>query len=535
MTRPVICCDEISTGLDSQTTFDITRMMALASRLTESIKIVSLLQPPPETVANFDELILVHEGKVIYFGPVEDVVDYFDSLGYKIPERMDVADWLQALPTKDGVQYLKEVDLDVPYNALAKKHFSPEEFREKFHESDFGKALMEQVNAPVGDGASMVCEVAKRQYQNSAFESLKLVGSRELLLWWRDKYAIKSKLAQDLIIGVVVGTLFFQQGGESPGSVMGVLFQSMFFCAIAAMQAIPGQFPTRSIFYKQQDANFFPTWTYIAGRSVASIPWALVDSCIYGTMVYFLVGLAYNGGASVANYFVFVAIMFSVSLTSGFFFSVFSSCIQDVTTAQGAMAIAGVVFVLFSGFTVQPDVIPAYWIWVYWMNYFAWTFRALVVNEFDSGRYSAPVVLPTNETITQGEAILIQFGFVDGDDEPYTIEWAGWGVLFALMTSGLAILASVYFLSSVRFATGQSLITDKGEEGAEEDEGLLEPVEIPFPRVDLTFKDIHYTVQASTSDDKLELLKGIDGVVEAGKMTALMGSSGAGKTSKLSR
>ena len=146
-----------------------------------------------------------------------------------------------------------------------------------------------------------------------------------------------------------------------------------------------------------------------------------------------------------------------------------------------------------------------------------------------------PVVLPTGETITQGEVILIQFGFVDGDDEPYTFEWAGWGVLFALMFSGLAILASVYFLSTVRFATGQSLITDKGEEGVEEDEGVLKQVEIPFPRVDLTFKDIHYTVQASTSDDKLELLKGIDGVVEAGKMTALMGSSGAGKTSKLSK
>lgn len=244
--------DEISTGLDAATTFDITRTLSLASKLTESIKIVSLLQPPPETVANFDELILLHEGKVIYFGPVEDVVEYFSSLGYKIPERMDVADWLQALPTKDGIQYLKEVDLDIPYSELANKHLSPEEFREKFNESDLGKALMERVEAPVGDGGAMVTEMAAHKYQNSAFESLKLVGRRELLLWRRDTYAIKAKIAQDLIMGVVVGTLFFQQGGKSAGSVMGVLFQSMFFCAIAAMIAVPGQFPNRSVFYKHQ-------------------------------------------------------------------------------------------------------------------------------------------------------------------------------------------------------------------------------------------------------------------------------------------
>ena len=42
----------------------------------------------------------------------------------------------------------------------------------------------------------------------------------------------------------------------------------------------------------------------------------------------------------------------------------------------------------------------------------------------------------------------------------------------------------------------------------------------------MTFKDIHYTVKASTSKDKLELLKGVSGYFASGKMTALMGSSG---------
>ena len=48
--------------------------------------------------------------------------------------------------------------------------------------------------------------------------------------------------------------------------------------------------------------------------------------------------------------------------------------------------------------------------------------------------------------------------------------------------------------------------------------------ELPFQKVNLTFKDIHYTVISSIGKDKIELLKGIDGVVEAGKMTALVSS-----------
>jgi ABC-type multidrug transport system ATPase subunit len=77
------------------TTFDITRLLGDATRVLRLTKIISLLQPPPETVANFNELILLGEGKIIYSGPVNEVIDYFNSLGYEIPERMDVADWLQ--------------------------------------------------------------------------------------------------------------------------------------------------------------------------------------------------------------------------------------------------------------------------------------------------------------------------------------------------------------------------------------------------------------------------------------------------------
>ena len=92
---PVICCDEISTGLDAATTYDIIKLLSSLGRANGAIRLVSLLQPPPETVALFDELILVDSGRVIYSGPLEEVVPYFESLGYFVPDSMDVADWLQ--------------------------------------------------------------------------------------------------------------------------------------------------------------------------------------------------------------------------------------------------------------------------------------------------------------------------------------------------------------------------------------------------------------------------------------------------------
>lgn len=161
----------------------------------------------------------------------------------------------------------------------------------------------------------------------------------------------------DFVMGIVAGTLFWQQS-DNAQSVVGILFQSMFFVSLGSMQKIPEQFDLRGILYKHQDANFFPTWTFVVGRSLAGIPTALTDSIVYGTIIYWFVGLAYNDGASIANFFVFLLIVFVASLSTGLFFSIFSAVVADKPTGQAGMAMMTVLFVLFSGFAVQPDVIP---------------------------------------------------------------------------------------------------------------------------------------------------------------------------------
>lgn len=161
---------------------------------------------------------------------------------------------------------------------------------------------------------------------------------------------------------------------------------------------------------------------------------------------------------------------------------------------------------------------------MYWFNIYAWGFRGLAVNEYQSGKYDYPSQV---EGLTQGELILTQIGFVDRDGNAYGFEWAGYSLLFSLLISVLAMVAASYFLVKVRFATGKSLANDSIEEEEDKGDGIeVAETELPFQKVDLTFKDMHYTVISSIGKEKIELLKGIDGVIEAGKMTALMGKLG---------
>jgi ABC-type multidrug transport system ATPase subunit len=87
--------DEISTGLDSSTTFQVVRCIQQIVHLGEATVVVSLLQPAPEVFELFDDVVLLSEGQIVYQGPREYVLEFFQMCGFRCPERKGVADFLQ--------------------------------------------------------------------------------------------------------------------------------------------------------------------------------------------------------------------------------------------------------------------------------------------------------------------------------------------------------------------------------------------------------------------------------------------------------
>lgn len=87
--------DNISTGLDSSTTFQIVNSIKQTIHIFNKTALISLLQPPPETFELFDDVILLAEGQIVYQGPREYILNFFEFMGFKCPERKGVADYLQ--------------------------------------------------------------------------------------------------------------------------------------------------------------------------------------------------------------------------------------------------------------------------------------------------------------------------------------------------------------------------------------------------------------------------------------------------------
>jgi ABC-type multidrug transport system fused ATPase/permease subunit len=260
-----------------------------------------------------------------------------------------------------------------------------------------------------------------------------------------------------------------------------------------------------------------------------------IDIMIFGTIIYWMIGLA----PTVHNYFIYIAILFIFSLVMNQMLSIWAAIAKTKTGVQGFSSCILFLQVLTCGFIVTPDCIPAYYKWIYWWSPLAWTYRALLVNEFTSSGYDT-IVEGTDQTI--GDSILIGLGFTDIEGNAFGEDWIGYAFASMAPYLSLCVIITGLCLKYIRVETvsNESTLSESqddavslnGEEKNGETVNLTHEhsLTIPFKPVTLSFEDVCYDVSASKGETTLRLLNHVDGIFEHGKMCALMGSSGSGKT-----
>lgn len=182
--------DEISTGLDSSTTFQIVRYLRDITHVLDHTMVISLLQPAPETYDLFDDVILLSEGQVAYHGPVQNILGFFESCGFKCPERKGVADFLQEVTSrKDQEQYW--ADKSKPYEFVPVKDFA-----NAFGNSPDGVRMAEELKIPFDKEKSHDGALAFKRYTLSTMELIRINFDKEWLLMKRNAFIYIFKTCQ---------------------------------------------------------------------------------------------------------------------------------------------------------------------------------------------------------------------------------------------------------------------------------------------------------------------------------------------------
>ena len=287
----VLFMDEISTGLDSSTTYQICNYMRQMAHISDETMVISLLQPAPETYDLFDDIILLSEGQIVYQGPRENVLEFFEYTGFKCPERKGVADFLQEVTSKkDQEQYWFKKDQ--PYS-----YISVPEFVEAFKSFHVGQQLQAELDVPYDKANAPKTALVKELYGVSNWDLFKACFSREWLLMKRNSIVYIFKMVQIMMTSVIALTVFFRTempvgtllGGEK---FLGALYFGLInvmFNGLIEMAMTVLRLP---VFYKQRDFLFYPSWSFALPIWVLRIPLSFIESGIWVILTYYTIGFA---------------------------------------------------------------------------------------------------------------------------------------------------------------------------------------------------------------------------------------------------
>ena len=573
---PLQCWDNSTRGLDSATALEFVRTLRRSTSLAGSTAAVAIYQASQSIYDIFDKVVVLYEGRQIYFGNTTAAKEYFVNMGFYCTERATTGDFLTSLTNPVERVVREGFENRVPR--------TPDEFAAAWQNSDDRARLLQDIENfdqefPLGGEqlqkfqTSRKATQAKRQRANSPYTislpmQVKICMVRGFQRLQGDLSLFLSGVLGNSVMALIIGSVFYnlQPTTGSFFSRSALLFFAILLSAFSSFLEILTLYAQRGIVEKQAKYAFYHPLSEAIASMIVGLPEKIITSIFFNLTLYFLTNLRRTPSA----FFIYYLFSFAVALTMSMVFRTIGALSKTLAQAMAPAAVFILALVLYTGFAVPVvDMHP----WFRWINYLdpvAYAFEALMINEFHDRHFECTNFVPTGpsyDNVAPLERVCSTVGsvagqsYVDGDAYINTSFayyhshlWRNLGIIFAMMVGCCAMyLVATEYVSSAR-SKGEVLLFRRGhtpaigkemdEEGNVDDrptaqgtiaEKTLSGGDVP-PSIQKQTAIFHW--QAVNYDIKIKseprrLLDDVDGWVKPGTLTALMGASGAGKTTLL--
>ncbi|KAL0933734.1 ABC transporter CDR4-like protein 3 [Colletotrichum truncatum] len=577
---PLQCWDNSTRGLDSANAIEFCKTLRLQTELFDSTACVSIYQAPQSAYDLFDKVVVLYEGRQIFFGKANEARQYFIDLGYDCPPRATTPDFLTSMTSP------QERHVRPGWENRAPR--TPDEFAACWKNSENYKALQAEIeeykqshplNGPDAEAfrASKKAQQAKGQRAKSPF-TLSYVQQIELCLWrgWKrlvgDPSITVGSLIGNIVMALIIGSVFYnlQPNTQSFFQRGALLFFALLMNAFSSALEILTLYAQRPIVEKHaRYALYHPSAEAIASM-LCDLPYKISNTLVFNLVLYFITNLRREPGA----FFFFLLISFFTVLTMSMIFRTIASSSRTLSQAMVPAAILILDLVIFTGFVIPIDYMLG---WCRWLNYLdplAYSFESLIVNEFHGRNFECsrnqyvpnPDVpgydnLPSAQRVCSAIGSVAGLDYVNGDDYvgsgfryDWNNRWRNFGILIAFMMFFLFTYMVTAELVSEKKSKGEVLVFRRGhkpaalkEKHSDDPEDIrVGPVttadrnrvsekggggNIEEQKSTFHWNDVCYEVQIKKETRRI--LDHVDGWVKPGTLTALMGVSGAGKTTLL--
>ena len=425
---PLLFCDEPTSGLDS---YLANQVVLSLRKIAESGTTVlcTIHQPASDTFALFDNLILLAKGECAFQGTVDEAVDYFrDCLKQPCPKNYNPAD-----------HFINVLSID-PANPDETKQIVRECCDSYLHSSFYEKQqeeIRKQLSGQVSFGDIKDISTFDRP---GLMKQTYWLFWRSMIINYRDPLVIFLKVAQVIFLGIIFGVIYLRvpaepyigveetctsNGTKIPGSapstytadianINGALFilltNSSFTYVFFVVTVFPLILPIWQI---EHFAGLYGMTTAFIATNLSELPTLIILPLIFTSIVYWMFGLVPVFGNFIMCYFILECVT-QCAVSFGYMVSTFSANITIINALAAPLLIP---LMIFGGFYLQPDSIPAWLVWIKYISWFYYGNAALLQNQWTDVQFDCEfcdgTVLKYDECPIKytGEQLLNNLGF----------------------------------------------------------------------------------------------------------------------------
>lgn len=369
---PLQCWDNSTRGLDSSTALEFVKSLRIHADYFESTPVVAIYQASQAIYDIFDKVIVLYEGRQIYFGRAGDAKRFFVDMGFYCPDRQTTADFLTSL-TSPSERLVRE-----GYDDLVPR--TPDEFAARWRDSMDRKQLLSEIQA-YNDEFPLHSDKYDEFTHSRAVEKAK--GTRAaspytLSYWmqirlclWRGFVRLKGDMSMTLtsiignfIMALIVSSVFYNldDGTGSFFSRGALLFFAILLNAFASALEIMTLWQQRPIVEKHDKYALYHPSAEAISSMVVELPSKIIVAVVFNLILYFMTNLR----RTPAHFFIFFLFNVSTTLTMSNIFRWIGAISRSMAQAQVPSSIFMLILVIYTGFTIPVrDMHP----WFRWLNY----------------------------------------------------------------------------------------------------------------------------------------------------------------------
>lgn len=399
----IVFLDEPTSGLDSFQAMHVMETLKNLAKQGHTV-IVTIHQPRSSIYQLFDQVMLMSEGRAVYCGPTGGPCSsFFTSAGYGVPVDFNPADHFLDVISLD---YRNDEELKRSRDRLELLYVKGQGARQETFEAASLRAASPEEPLP------WHLHPKVRPRKAPFFVQFSLLLRRAWREVMRDSTALVFKMIMQLFFTLIFGCVYYKMdmSQTSLQNRTGILFFMSMNQAFGGVIGTAGVIPRQlKVVQRDRAAKLYDMLPFYMASMLTQLPLETLPNFIWGAIIYSMTSLR----PGFHHMLLYCAILTVENLAGIGLGMVVSASVSSVEMAPQVAPACVILFLMFSGFLLNQDSIPAVFAPLKHISFIRYSFQALAVNELqDNTDFSCKKKIFGPHCL-QGDDWLEQLGFED--------------------------------------------------------------------------------------------------------------------------